>query len=79
MTTKIGVSLPDSTYARAVEVAQQTGTTVSGLVNEALLAELARRAAAVHVAMLAEAEEPDRLGERARSRIAALAAWKRAR
>jgi hypothetical protein len=78
MTAKIGVSLPDSTYARAVEVARRSGTTLSGLVNEALLAELARRAAADHVAMLAEAEEPDRLAERAAARTAALAAWKRA-
>lgn len=78
MTTKIGVSLPDSTYARAVEVARQSGTSVSGLVNEALLAEIARRAAAAHVAMLAEAESAERLGERAKARTAALAAWKRA-
>ncbi len=75
---KIGVSLPDSTYARAVEVARQTGTTVSGLVNHALLAELARRAAADHMVMLAEAEDVERLAARATSRTAALAAWKRA-
>jgi len=42
-----------------------------------LLAELARRAVAAHVAMLAEAEDPDRLAERARARTAALVAWKR--
>jgi hypothetical protein len=78
MTTKIGVSLPDSTYARALEMAKQSGTTVSGLVNEALLAELARRAAAAHAAMLAEAEDPDRLARRAAARGAALAAWKHA-
>jgi hypothetical protein len=78
VTTKIGVSLPDSTYARAVQAARDSGTTVSGLVNEALLAELARRAVAAHVAMLAEAEDPERLGERARARAAGLAAWKRA-
>ncbi|HEY1971202.1 MAG TPA: hypothetical protein VGH89_24820 [Pseudonocardia sp.] len=77
MTTKIGVSLPDSTYARVVEMAKQSGTTVSGLVNEALLAEFARRAAASHVAMLAEAEGPDRLAERAAARTTALASWKR--
>lgn len=77
VTTKIGVSLPDSTYARAVDAAQASGTTVSGLVNEALLAELTRRAVAAHVAMLAEAENPDRLTERVTARSAALAAWKR--
>jgi hypothetical protein len=78
MTTKIGVSLPDSTYARAVELARRSGTTMSGLVNEALLAELARRAAADHVAMLAEAEDTERLTTRAAARTAALAAWKHA-
>ena len=78
MTMKIGVSLPDSTYVRAVEMARQSGTTVSGLVNDALLAELARRAAADHVAMLAEAEDGERLAAQAASRSAALAAWKRA-
>jgi predicted transcriptional regulator len=77
MTAKIGVSLPDSTYERVVEIARRGNVTVSGLINEALLAELDRRAAADHVAMLAGAEEPARLAERARSRGAALAAWKR--
>ncbi|MBV9313930.1 MAG: hypothetical protein JO100_09350 [Pseudonocardia sp.] len=79
MTVKIGVSLPDATYARAAEAARESGTTVSGLVNEALLAELARRAVAAHLAMLAdaEAENPDRLVRRARARGAALAEWKR--
>ncbi|HTF47944.1 MAG TPA: hypothetical protein VK735_10880 [Pseudonocardia sp.] len=77
MTTKIGISLPDSTYARAVEAAKDSGTTVSGLVNEALLAELTRRGVAAHVAMLAEADDPDRLAARATARTAALADWKR--
>jgi hypothetical protein len=79
MTAKIGVSLPDSTYARVLELVQRSGETVSGLVNEALLAELARRAAVDHVAMLAEAEAGDseRLAARAAARTAALAAWKR--
>lgn len=66
------------TYARALELAQRSGITVSGLVNEALLAELARRAAADHVVMLAEAEDAERLTTRAAARTAALAAWKRA-
>lgn len=74
---KIGVSLPDATYERAVELARQSGTTVSGLVNQALLAELWRHAAAAHVAMMAEADDSERLTARARDRQAALAAWKR--
>jgi hypothetical protein len=77
MTAKIGVSLPDATYERAVEIARRGKLSVSGLINAALLAEMDRRAAADHVAMLAEAEEPVRLAERARARGAALAAWKR--
>jgi hypothetical protein len=78
VTTKIGVSLPDSTYERATQAARESGTTVSGLINEALLAELTRRAVVDHVAMLAEAEDPDWLTGRARARAAALAGWKRA-
>lgn len=77
MTAKIGVSLPDSTYERALEIARRAKLSVSGLINEALLAELDRRAAADHVAMLAEAEDPARLAERARTRSSALTAWKR--
>lgn len=78
VTMKIGVSLPDSTYARAAQAARESGTSVSGLINEALLAELTRRAVVDHVAMLAEAEAPDRPANRARARATALAAWKRA-
>jgi post-segregation antitoxin (ccd killing protein) len=77
MTAKIGISLPDETYARARAAAANSKTSISGLINEALLAELARRAAAEHVAMLAEAEDPQRLGQRARARTDTLAAWKR--
>jgi hypothetical protein len=77
MTVKIGVSLPDATYERAVEVASRGGTSVSGLINLALLAEIDRRAAADHVAMLAEAEDPTRLAARATARARALAEWKR--
>lgn len=78
MTMKIGVSLPDSTYTRVAAAARESGTTVSGLINDALLAELARRAVVDHVAMLAEAEDANRLARRAQDRSAALAAWKRA-
>lgn len=78
VTAKIGVSLPDSTYARAAQVARESGATVSGLINDALLAELTRRDVADHVAMLDEAEDPEGLTERARARTAALAAWKHA-
>lgn len=78
MTTKIGVSLPDSTYELALGEARKSGTSLSGLINKALLTELTRRAVVDHVEMLARAEEPERLAERARTRSAALAAWKRA-
>ena len=78
MTAKIGISLPDDTYTRVVQAARDNGTTVSGLVNEALQDLLGRRAAAEHAAMLAEAEDPKRLEQRARARTATLAAWKRA-
>lgn len=79
MTVKVGISLPDSTHARAVELARSAGTTLSGLVDAALRAELGRRELAEHVAMLAQADDPDRLRERARRRTAALAAWKTGR
>lgn len=78
MTVKIGISLPDSTHARAVEQARSSGSSLSGLVDEALKAELTRRELAEHMAMLAQAEDPDRLRDRARSRSRALAAWKHA-
>ena len=76
MTVKIGISLPNSTHARAVEHAYSIGTTLSGLVDAALKAELARRELADHVGMLAEADDVERLRERARSRSSALSAWK---
>lgn len=77
VTVKIGVSLPDSTYKRVERAARESGASVSGLINEALLAEFARRGVADHIAMLAEAEDPDRLARRAQARTTALAAWKR--
>jgi hypothetical protein len=79
VTQKIGVSLPDSTYERAVAAARESGTSVSGLVNDALVAELTRRDVIAHVAMLADAEadEPQRLNARAAARSAALDGWKR--
>lgn len=76
MTAKIGISLSDATYARAVAVARASGTSMSGLVDEALRAELARRELADHVAMLAEAESPAELEARARPRGEALRTWK---
>lgn len=65
MTVKVGISLPD--------------TTLSGLVDTALRAELTRRDLADHVAMLAEADDPARLRERAQRRAQTLAGWKAGR
>ena len=79
MTVKIGISLPDSTHARALEHSRNTGTTLSGLVDAALRAELTRRDLAEHVVMLAEADDVDRLRARARSRSSALSTWKTGR
>jgi hypothetical protein len=79
MTVKVGISLPDTTHARALEYARSTGTTLSGLVDAALRAELTRHELADHMAMLAQAEDPDRLRQRARARAEALAAWKTGR
>ncbi len=79
MTVKVGISLPDTTHARAVEHAHNAGTTLSGLIDTALKAELARRELADHVAMLAEADDIEQLRERARSRSSALLAWKTGR
>ncbi|MDQ2882696.1 MAG: type II toxin-antitoxin system CcdA family antitoxin [Actinomycetota bacterium] len=76
MTVKVGISLPDATHARALEQARSAGTTLSGLVDAALRAELTRRELADHVAMLAEADDADRLRKRARSRGRALSVWK---
>ncbi|MGH3941091.1 MAG: hypothetical protein ACRDTG_21120 [Pseudonocardiaceae bacterium] len=67
------VSLPDTTHARTLVLARDTGTTLSGLVDAALRAELTRRDVADHVAMLAAAEDPARLS------ICAVAAASRAR
>lgn len=78
MTAKIGISLPDTTYDRALAAARASGTSMSGLVDEALRAELARRDLADHVAMLAEAEAPEGLEARARARSEALRHWKTA-
>ncbi|MGH3871762.1 MAG: hypothetical protein ACRDSR_09675 [Pseudonocardiaceae bacterium] len=79
MTVKVGISLPDATHARALEHARGAGTTLSGLIDAALRAELTRRELAEHVAMLTEADDGDRLRARARSRGRALAAWKTGR
>lgn len=78
MTVKVGISLPDATHARALKHARSTGTTLSGLIDAALKAELTRRELAEHMAMLAEADDTERMYERARSRSRALAAWKTA-
>ncbi|MGH3866768.1 MAG: hypothetical protein ACRDQ4_11635 [Pseudonocardiaceae bacterium] len=59
MTVKVGISLPDATHARALEHARSAGTTLSGLVDAALRAELTRRELADHVVMLAEADDTD--------------------
>jgi hypothetical protein len=58
---------------------RSTGTTLSGLVDAALRAELTRHELADHMAMLAQADDPDRLRQRARARAEALAAWKTGR
>ncbi len=79
MSVEVGISLPDATHARALEHVRSTGTTLSGLIDTALRAELTRRELADHVAMLAEADNPDRLRARAQSRSRALAAWKSGR
>jgi hypothetical protein len=76
MSVKVGISLPERTHARAVERARSMGTTLSGLIDAALRAELTRREVADHVAMLAEADDADRLRARARARSRALSAWK---
>jgi hypothetical protein len=76
MTVKVGISLPAATHARALERARSTGTTLSGLIDAALRAELTRCELAEHVVMLAEADDADRLRARARSRSDALSAWK---
>lgn len=79
MTVKVGISLPDATHARAVEHARTAGTTLSGLIDTALKAELTRRELAEHVKMLAEADDADRLRSRARLRTDSLTIWKTGR
>ncbi len=79
MTVKVGISLPDTTHARAVEHAHSAGITLSRLIDAALKAELARHELADHVAMLAEADDIEQLRERSRSRSSALSAWKTGR
>jgi hypothetical protein len=79
MTVKVGISLPDTTHARALEHARSTGTTLSGLIDAALRAELTRHELADHMAMLAQADDRDQLRQRARARTEALAAWKTGR
>jgi hypothetical protein len=79
MTVKVGISLPDATHARALQHARNTGTTLSGLIDAALKAELTRRELAEHMAMLTEADDTQRLQERARARSRVLAAWKTGR
>jgi hypothetical protein len=79
MTVKVGISLPDTTHARALKHARSAGTTLSGLIDAALRAELTRRELADHMAMLAEADDAEHLHERARSRSRALSAWKTGR
>jgi hypothetical protein len=79
MTIKVGISLPDATHTRALAHARNAGTTLSGLIDAALKAELTRRELAEHMAMLAEADDTQRLHERARARSRALAAWKTGR
>jgi hypothetical protein len=49
---KVGISLLDTTHARAVEHARTVGTTLSGLVDAALKAERIRRELADHMVML---------------------------
>ena len=79
MTIKVGISLPDATHARALEHARSTGTTLSGLVDTALRAELTRHELADHIAMLTQADDTDRLRQRAQTRTDALATWKTGR
>jgi hypothetical protein len=79
MTVKVGISLPDTTHARVLEHARSTGTTLSGLVDAALRAELIHHQLADHMAMLAQADDPDRLRQWARAHAEALAAWKTGR
>lgn len=69
MTVKVGISLPAATHARALQHACSTGTNLSGLIDAALRAELTRRELAEHMAMLAEADDVDRLRQRAQSHI----------
>jgi hypothetical protein len=76
MRVKVGISLPERTHVRAVERARSLGTTLSGLIDVALRAGLARCEVADHVAMLAEADDADRLRARARARSRVLSAWK---
>ncbi|HEX2298987.1 MAG TPA: hypothetical protein VHH34_10810 [Pseudonocardiaceae bacterium] len=76
MAMKVGISLPETTHARAVEHARSIGTTLSGLIDAALRAELTRREVADHVAMLTEADDADRLHARAQARSRAISAWK---
>lgn len=76
MTVKVGISLPDTTHARALAHARSTGTTLSGLVDAALRAELTRHELVDHIAMLAQADDTDRLRRRARARTEALTVWK---
>lgn len=79
MTVKVGISLPDTTHARALEHARSSGTTLSGLIDAALRAELTRHELADHVAMLTQADDADRLRQRAQARTDVLAAWKTGR
>lgn len=79
MTVKVGISLPDTTHARALEHARSIGTTLSGLVDSALRAELTRHELADHIAMLTQADDTNRLLQRAQARTEALAAWKTGR
>lgn len=76
MTIKIGISLPEETHARAQEHARSTGSTLSGLIDAALKAELTRRDLADHVAMLTEAGDAEGLHDRARGRARWQSAWK---
>ncbi|MGH3700767.1 MAG: hypothetical protein ACRDQY_15120 [Pseudonocardiaceae bacterium] len=79
MTVKVGISLPDTTHARALEHARSIGTTLSGLVDSALRAELTRHELADHIAMLTQADDTNRLRQRTQARTEALAAWKTGR
>ncbi len=82
MTVKLGISLPDDTHARAAAQARQAGTSLSSWIDQALRAELARRDAAEHVAMLETGHgegEPARLRRRSVARSSALGSWKQSR